>query len=179
MSLNQNKPWIIRDYLRCSGCKLCEVACSLKHENRIWPEASRVRVFTLVPGAEVPHLCTQCSDYPCVSSCPQEALSVHPKTGAVIVDDDACTACGICAKACPGEIPHLHPEGDRFVICDLCGGEPECAKICTEAGYRALTLGTKNPRQRVTYDLYAAKPEDITKNLVVNLYGEKGEELYK
>jgi hypothetical protein len=27
------------------------------------------------------------------------------------------------------------------------------------------------------YDLYSKSPEEITANLVVNLYGEKGEEL--
>ena len=45
--------WIARDYLKCSGCRKCEIACSLFHEKRIWPEASRIRVFMLVPGAEV------------------------------------------------------------------------------------------------------------------------------
>jgi Fe-S-cluster-containing dehydrogenase component len=143
----------------------------------MWPEASRVRVFMLVPGAEVAHLCTQCSDYPCVSNCSQNALSVDDTTGAVIVEDENCNSCGVCIRACPGEVPHLHPEGDRIVICDLCGGDPECAKVCVEAGYRALYKGTRTSSKN--YDLYAVKPEDITKNLVINLYAEKGEELYK
>jgi Fe-S-cluster-containing hydrogenase component 2 len=171
------KPWVVRDYMKCSGCRLCEIACSMKHEGRMWPEASRVRVFMLVPGAEVPHLCTQCSDYPCVSSCPEGALSVNDETGAIIVEDEKCISCGACIRACPGEVPHLHPEGDRVVICDLCDGDPECAKVCVEAGYRALYKGTRTSSKN--YDLYAIKPEEITKNLVVNLYGEKGEELYK
>jgi Fe-S-cluster-containing hydrogenase component 2 len=38
------------------------------------------------PGLEVPHLCAQCDDYPCVKSCPAGALSVDDKTTAVIVD---------------------------------------------------------------------------------------------
>jgi Fe-S-cluster-containing dehydrogenase component len=163
--------------MKCSGCRLCEIACSMKHEGRMWPEASRVRVFMLVPGAEAPHLCTQCSNYPCVSSCPVSALSVNETTGAVIVDDEKCISCGACIRACPGEVPHLHPEGNYVVICDLCGGDPECAKVCTAAGYGALSIGTRTSSKN--YDLYAIKPEEITKNLVVNLYGEKGEELYK
>ncbi len=169
------KPWVVRDYIKCTGCRLCEIACSMKHEGRIWPEASRVRVFMLVPGAEVPHLCAQCSDYPCISSCPSEALYKNEDTGAVIVDDEKCIACGACINACPGQIPHMHPEGGRVVICDLCGGEPECAKICERAGYGALFKGTRSPS--VNYDLYAKNPEEITKNLAINLYGERGEEL--
>ncbi|MCJ7770585.1 4Fe-4S dicluster domain-containing protein [Candidatus Bathyarchaeota archaeon] len=171
------KPWIVRDYIKCSGCRLCEIACTLTHEGRIWPEASRIRVFMLVPGVEVPHLCAQCSNYPCVASCQVKALSVNEQTGAVIVDEEKCTTCGACIKACPGTVPHLHPREKHIVICDLCGGEPECAKICQRAGYRALLKGTRT--SSINYNLYAKNPEEITANLLVNLYGEKGEELAK
>ena len=88
---SQKRIWIVRDYLKCSGCRKCEIACSLFHENKIWPEASRIRVFMLVPGVEVPHLCAQCDDYPCVESCPVNALSVSEETGAVLVDKEKCT----------------------------------------------------------------------------------------
>jgi len=40
----------------------------------------------LVPGIEIPHLCTQCPDYPCVDACPVDALSINKETEAVIVD---------------------------------------------------------------------------------------------
>lgn len=169
-----SKPWIVRDYIKCTGCRLCEIACSMKHEGRIWPEASRIRVFMLIPGIEVPHLCAQCSNYPCVNSCPVEALSVNEDTGAVLVDNEKCTVCGLCIKACPGEIPHLHPDRTHVVICDLCGGDPECVKVCERAGYFAIFKG--NRTASINYDLYAKNPEEITANLVVNLYGEKGEE---
>ena len=169
------KPWVFRDYMKCSGCRNCEIACSLKHEGRIWPEASRVRVFMLVPGAEVPHLCAQCSNYPCVASCPVQALSVHEKTGAVIVDNDKCISCSKCIDACPGNIPFLHPKSNKATICDLCDGEPECAKVCEKLRLFALIKSTRTPS--INYDLYSKKPDEITANLVVNLYGEKGEEL--
>lgn len=169
------KPWVARDYIKCTGCRLCEIACTLKHEGRIWPEASRVRVFMLVPGVEVPHLCTQCTTYPCIAACPTEALSANEDTGAVLVDNEKCTACGLCIDACPGKIPHLHPDRTRIVICDLCGGDPECTKICERARYFALFRSTR-PRDSVHHDLYAKNPEEITANLIINLYGEKGKE---
>ena len=171
------KPWVLREYVNCSGCRLCEIACTQKHEGRIWPEASMVRVFMLVPGLEVPHLCAQCSNYPCVNSCPFKALSVNEQTGAVAVDKEKCTACSICIRACPGTIPHLHPNKKYIVICDLCDGDPECAKVCTQAGYNCLQKGTRTSSK--SYDLYAKKPEDITANLAVLQYAEKGEELTK
>ncbi len=84
------KVWIARDFAKCSGCRKCEIACSLGHEGKFWPEASRVRVFMLVPGAEFPHLCSQCDDYPCVEICPFKALSVNAGTAAVAVDEQLC-----------------------------------------------------------------------------------------
>jgi Fe-S-cluster-containing hydrogenase component 2 len=98
---NSNPIWISRELSRCSGCRKCEIACSLHHENKIWPEASRVRVFMLVPGTEFPHLCTQCEDYPCVKACPFKALAVNKETSAVTVNVDKCTGCGKCIDACP------------------------------------------------------------------------------
>ena len=111
LKANRNdQVWIKRNYEKCSGCRRCEIACSLYHEGKIWPEASRIRVFMLVPGVEIPSLCFQCENYPCVEACPTDALSVNSQTGAVNVDASKCTACGLCIKACPGNVPHLHPE---------------------------------------------------------------------
>jgi Fe-S-cluster-containing hydrogenase component 2 len=166
----------MRDYAKCSGCRLCEIACSLRYEGKIWPEASRVRVFMLIPGIEIPHLCAQCHDYPCVESCPVNALSVNKETGAVVVDKDKCTACGLCIDACPGKIPHMHPTENYILICDLCNGEPECAKVCKEAGYNALIKVPKSEALHL-FKLYAKTPVEITKELAVHLYGEKAKEL--
>ena len=167
--------WVARDFAKCSGCRLCEIACSLYHEGKIWPEASRVRVFMQVPGVEVPHLCTQCNNYPCVNSCPFKALSVNETTGAVKVDNEKCTACGVCIIACPGKIPHLHPDRKRIVICDLCDGSPACAKICTRMKFDTLMTVPRVPMG--TYDLYAKMPEETAKNLANKFYGKIAKEL--
>jgi len=167
--------WIARDYTKCSGCRRCEIACSLFHEKKIWPEASRIRVFMLVPGAEIPHFCVQCHDYPCVESCPENALTISKETEAVLIDKEKCTGCGLCIKACPGRIPHLHPTEHYILICNLCGGDPQCVKVCTEAQFDALWI--VNKPESYSYKLYAKSPEEVTRNLVINLYGEKGKEL--
>ena len=156
-TINPAKPWIVRDYLHCSGCRRCEIACTLSHEGQIWPEASRVRVFMLIPGVEIPHLCAQCHDYPCVASCPFDALSVNEKTSAVIVDKEQCTACGQCMTACPGQIPHLHPTEEHMLICDLCDGDPQCAKACTDAGFNALRVVEEV--KSVSHKLFSKTPD--------------------
>jgi len=174
-----NTVWIMRDYMKCTGCRRCEIACSLYHEKKIWPEASRIRIFMLVPGLEVPHLCTQCHDYPCVEACPTEpkALSVNQKTGAVMVDRDLCISCGKCIRACPGHVPFLHPGDNKATICDLCGGDPQCVKVCQEAGYdclRAIPYPV-GQGEAVHHRVYAKTPKKITEGLTALVFGEKME----
>ncbi|MCD6469374.1 4Fe-4S dicluster domain-containing protein [Candidatus Bathyarchaeota archaeon] len=170
--------WVARDYLKCTGCRRCEIACSLFHEGWIWPEASRIRVFALAPGVEIPHFCAQCHDYPCVSACQVEALSVDDKTGAVLVDREKCTGCGACIRECPGNIPFLHPGDGKAVICDLCGGDPQCAKVCQEANFDALWVveEDKTGGGSINRKLFAQPPEELARDVAVNLYGEKAEE---
>jgi Fe-S-cluster-containing dehydrogenase component len=166
--IQKKQVWINRDYLFCSGCRRCEIACSLAHENRIWPEAARVRVFMFVPGVEIPHLCFQCDDPECVDACSQGALSVDEHTGGVRVDDSLCTACGACIDACPGRVPHLHPDGSRVLICDLCGGEPECVKVCQEGHWNALILGEEGMKKPVP-----ETPQALTHKTGIAILGEK------
>ena len=175
MASNNEPIWIARELSKCSGCRKCEIACSLHHENRIWPEASRVRVFMLVPGADFPHLCVQCENYPCVKACPVKALSVNRKTSAVIVDNAKCIGCGKCIDACPGRVPHMHPANKKIVICDLCGGDPQCVKVCQEGGWGVLKVVSRGEH---AYGLYARKPNETSKNLATKLYGEKAEEFF-
>ena len=166
--------WIARDYAKCSGCRRCEIVCSLSHEGKIWPEASRVRVFMLVPGVEIPHLCAQCHDYPCVDACPTDALSVSKETEAVLVDKEKCIACGKCIDACPGKIPFIHPAEDYAVICDLCDGEPKCVEACKRGRWDALEILEREDSH--TFKLYARTPEELTRDTIVQLYGEEWKE---
>jgi len=147
----------------------------MKHEGWIWPEASRVRVFMPFPGLEVPHLCAQCDNYPCVTSCPFKALSIDKNTTAVVVDREKCTSCGLCIKACPGTVPFLHPQDNKATICDLCGGNPECVKVCREADYNALRL--VHERMNTNRKLFARNPIDVAQYLASKIFGEKGKEL--
>ncbi len=161
-----SKPiWIARDPANCSGCRRCELICSIEHEGWMWPDASRVRVFMPFPGIEVPHLCAQCMDYPCIASCPVQALSKDSNTAAVIVDRAKCISCGACIRACPGTVPYLHPGDNKATICDLCGGSPKCVEVCTEAGYNCLTIVNEPPN--VHRKIYSRNPYDTAKDIAV------------
>jgi Fe-S-cluster-containing dehydrogenase component len=46
------------------------------------------------------------------------------------VDIEKCVGCGLCVEACVSGVIQLHPDQDFPLLCNLCGGDPECAKKC-------------------------------------------------
>jgi Fe-S-cluster-containing dehydrogenase component len=124
-----------------------------------------------IPGVEIPHLCFQCEDTPCVKACPTEALTINDKTGAVIVNDSKCISCGLCIDACPGDVPHLHPGKDTIVICDLCNGTPKCVEACQEGKWNALIV---IPKLKVANRRNLAKdPKELTIEVANQILGEE------
>jgi Fe-S-cluster-containing hydrogenase component 2 len=115
----------------CTGCRTCELVCSLNKEGRLNIYEARLRV---VPGealgSNFPVICRHCSPAPCHQACPvPEAMMVDAATGAVVLHLEHCIRCMACVEACPfGAIP-VGQEGDIFK-CDLCGGDPLCVRYC-------------------------------------------------
>lgn len=114
----------------CTGCRSCEVACSLAHEGSFWPEKARVQVYkNEAEGEDFPRVCRQCEEPSCMEACPEEALQRDPKTGAILVGA-ACTGCGVCAAACDYDAIRIDREREKALLCDLCGGKPACVQRC-------------------------------------------------
>lgn len=116
----------------CVGCRLCELACSFAHGKVFNPELSRVVVFkNEAEGVDRPQICYHCTNHPCEKACPINAFEIRLMDGKeiVIINQEKCTGCGLCIKACPFNAIHLSPTGIALK-CDLCGGEPECVKHC-------------------------------------------------
>lgn len=125
---------VIVNYRECTGCRICELACSVKNEDVASSRLSRIRVYSFPPGLDVPVVCVQCNKAPCIEVCPLGLLSRHPETGAVVIQEESCSGCGSCVNACPTHAIFMHPTKNVAIKCHLCDGEPECVKMCpTEA----------------------------------------------
>lgn len=136
------KAFVACDPEKCVGCQICEYVCSLKKEGVFNPTKSRIRVIRIEhPRTNMATACRKCEDPPCVQACPRQGTLVQRSDGLIIVDEEKCNGCGWCIEACDFGAISLHPEGRVAIICDTCGGEPECIKWCPE---EALSLITKD-----------------------------------
>ncbi|MCB1867540.1 MAG: 4Fe-4S dicluster domain-containing protein [Gammaproteobacteria bacterium] len=116
---------------KCTGCLQCEMACSYENEGVFNPAKSRIKVFVFErEGRNVPYTCTQCADAWCKNACPTEAIQINAATGAKEINNGLCVGCKVCTIACPfGTVNYNHATG-KVIKCDLCGGDPACAKAC-------------------------------------------------
>ncbi len=160
--------WILGDPERCSGCGICEIVCSLEHEGRIWPEASRIKILELFPGITIPLVCVHCKDKKCLHACPTGALFEDERRN-LQIEESKCIRCMKCVEACPGQLIFPHPEKKVPIFCDLCGGDPKCVEICRSLGHYALRMVDGDAATR---DLIPEDPMKAHEELYRKVYGE-------
>ena len=147
----------------CVGCHACVISCKewntggygapLADENAYGADPSgaflnRVHTFEAKPESgpatvvHFPKSCLHCEDAPCVTVCPTGASYKRIEDGIVLVDEDACIGCGLCAWACPYGAREMDPAEKVMKKCTLCvdriyndnipeiDREPACVKSC-------------------------------------------------
>jgi TPP-dependent indolepyruvate ferredoxin oxidoreductase alpha subunit len=149
-ALNMVSRFVSCDPLKCTGCVVCEYACSMEKEQVFNPLKSRIRAIRLDPLSNAAIACRACKEAPCVTACPEKALMQSGETGVVMVDEDKCNGCGWCIEACEYGAITLHPNTQKVIVCDVCNGEPACIQFCPEG---ALNLSGKTTDKIVTGDI--------------------------
>ncbi len=114
----------------CTGCGMCQLACSMVKEQQAYPARARVSIERFVmDGLMVPHICLNCKNPPCMSACRRGAIVKDAETGWVTINREKCNNCGLCVAACPFSAIVVAPD-DEVILCDVCGGDPQCAAMC-------------------------------------------------
>ena len=115
---------------KCSGCRLCELACSLKMVGEFNPARARMKVIGFEEPFALPLMCFQCEDPFCAEICPSGAIVKEGETGIIKISKQKCAGCKMCILACPFGTISFSSDEKIAVKCELCGGNPECVEIC-------------------------------------------------
>ncbi len=160
MSESSSNAVIVLDTSKCTGCHLCELVCSFYHFGKSSISLSRIIVFKDKASAiSIPMVCISCPGAPCMRACPTGAIVRDEDTGMPKVILEKCTSCGECAKACPYRAINFNTYP---LICDLCGGDPQCVKVCWPGALELVELTKERKRERF---IMAAKAISIIKRI--------------
>ena len=132
---------LVIDLDTCVGCHACAVACkgwndqgygaplsdqepygadptgtwlNRIHSYEVEPEEGAARIV------HFPRSCLHCEDAPCVTVCPTGASYKRAEDGIVLVDEDLCIGCGLCAWACPYGAREMDRDAGVMKKCTLC-----------------------------------------------------------
>jgi anaerobic carbon-monoxide dehydrogenase iron sulfur subunit len=145
-------PHVMINSKKCTGCHMCELACSAWHEGAYRPSVARLSVSVNPTAITVRgKTCLQTGCAKCEEACPEGAIRrerivirspvAEEAAGYVLrVDETACTNCGVCYPVCPHGVLFEHPDRHVAVKCDLCDGDPQCITFCQNPHVLAVGL---------------------------------------
>ena len=137
----QRKLGLVIDLDTCVGCHACVINCKEWNTSNYGAPLSDMdaygaepmgtflnRIHTYEakqPGSNAqtvhfPKSCLHCEDAPCVTVCPTGASYKRVEDGIVLVNEDSCIGCGLCAWACPYGARELDKAEGVMKKCTLC-----------------------------------------------------------
>ncbi len=152
------------DEMKCVGCGICQMACSMHHFGVINKDLSRIQVrkYLLPLPKAVQVTCVQCpkAERECEKACPLDPPVIHFDTNTLhmVIDTERCLGqkCLLCKKACSADAIRIYPSvSDKPFVCDLCdtenngNREPQCVNVCP---YGALSF--KSTMVRWSYAIH-------------------------
>lgn len=151
---------LVVDPKRCLNCRTCELVCSFKHTKEFNPRYANVSVFQYENEAvTVPIMCMQCDESACAAVCPTNALTRNAD-GLIEHDASKCIVCKMCVSACPLGNVSYSPALKAIHKCDMCGGDPECAKFCPSGAILLVDPDEVSDKQQAAADRLKAMVEE-------------------
>lgn len=167
------------DATQCISCGACMTACAqtnypdlINEFNPGWQticcNIRQIKVEKTRP-MQILVQCQQCSDAPCVKTCPFGA-NYYDENGLVRNDPKRCIGCNYCVASCPYDARWSNPitglpskcmgEGCLELIQN--GGQPACVSACP-AGAR-LFGDTLDPESAISKKIRSSKTQTLLEN---------------
>jgi len=153
---------LVIDLDTCVGCHACAVACKSWNTGGLYGPLGDVDPYGSAPDGtwlnrihsyevdddnagrtvHFPKSCLHCENAACVTVCPTGASYKRVDDGVVLVDEDLCIGCQLCAWACPygaREFDHLSGVMKKCTLCadridngdpDTRDALPACVNAC-------------------------------------------------
>ncbi|MEQ9815575.1 MAG: 4Fe-4S dicluster domain-containing protein [Azospirillaceae bacterium] len=171
---SDKKLGLVIDLDTCVGCHACVVSCKSWNssgygapladldaygEAPVGSFLNRIHTFEAKQEgrpAQIVHFpksCLHCEDAPCVTVCPTGASYKRQADGIVLVNEDWCIGCGLCAWACPYGAREMDQAAGVMKKCTLCvdriyndnlpevDREPACVRTCPAGARHFGDLG--------------------------------------
>ncbi|WP_298566957.1 4Fe-4S dicluster domain-containing protein [uncultured Aliiroseovarius sp.] len=165
---------LVIDLDTCVGCQGCVTACKGWNTQNYGAPLSDTDPYGADPGGtflnrvfsyeaqtegrpaqtvHMPRSCLHCDDAPCVTVCPTGASYKRSEDGIVLVNEDRCIGCGLCAWACPFGAREMDRDAGIMKKCTLCVDRiynenlpeedrvPACVRTCPSGARHFGDLG--------------------------------------
>ncbi|MFH0769266.1 MAG: hypothetical protein V1932_06845 [Chloroflexota bacterium] len=131
--------------MKCVGCGICQMACSMEHFGVINKELSRIQVrkYLLPLPKAVQVTCLQCAEEEreCEKACPVTPPVIYFDNDSLhmVIDKERCLGekCMQCRAACSANAVRIYPSvSPKPFVCDLCdtankgNRDPKCINAC-------------------------------------------------
>lgn len=176
--------------LKCVGCGICQMACSMHHFGVINKDLARIQVrkYLLPLPKAVQVTCVQCppEERECEKACPLNPPAVYMDKDSLhmVFDEERCLGqkCLLCRKACSSQSINIYPAvSDKPFVCDLCDTEntgnrdPQCVNVCP---YGALYFKSSSSRFGFAiYDIMRKHADEKADLIAKRLYPLKRESM--
>lgn len=134
--------------MKCTGCLLCEITCSVHNTDMVQREASAIQVTLHDLGDSIhePVVCRQCTKMLCLKS---EGKKYDKEEAEKFYWDNKERI-----SQCPFHA--LFVFNGKVIHCNLCGGDPECVKSCPTRAI-AIEKGEEESLAEESHDLHNGK----------------------
>ncbi|MFW8633636.1 4Fe-4S dicluster domain-containing protein [Cribrihabitans pelagius] len=174
------KMGLVIDLDTCVGCHACVISCkgwntenygaplsdqdpygadpsgtflNRVHSYEVQPASCDIQPAPAAQLVHFPKSCLHCEDAPCVTVCPTGASYKRAEDGIVLVNEDHCIGCGLCAWSCPYGARELDLAAGVMKKCTLCVDRiynenlpeedrvPSCVRTCPAGARHFGDLG--------------------------------------